>query len=132
MDLPPKKKWAERFYALCAIVIGMVLLVSFSGRYLMLHKTAPDHMIVYTVEETGIYYAPPYILGNKYPDTLDTGQLKAMTIAEAQEHGYRADTVCTQLGYFRESTTLNYNILLFLGLTEPNPSRWNEDGSWNW
>jgi hypothetical protein len=130
--LQRQKKWLESLYAIGAIIIGLILLVSFLGRYLMISAEAPENMIVYALEDTNIYYAPPYIENHENSGGIEVSKLKAMTIKEAKELKYKRDASSSALGYFEEATTLNYNILLILGLTEPNPSRWNEDGTWNW
>ncbi|MDR1160488.1 MAG: hypothetical protein LBK69_07690 [Syntrophomonadaceae bacterium] len=132
MELRRQKKWVERLYATVAIIIGLILLMSFLGRYLMISMEAPENMIVYALEDANVYYAPPYIENNGHLEAIEVKKLKAMTIKEAKELNYKRDANSNDLGYFKEMTTLNYNILLAFGLTEPNPSRWNEDGTWNW
>ena len=45
---------------------------------------------------------------------------------------YKADEDCVELGYFKQKSTLNDRLRIMAGLVEKPPSRWNEDGSWNW
>jgi hypothetical protein len=122
----------ERFYSLIAIIVGIAFLIGLLGQEIMIGKDIPPNIIMYVDETTNIYYAPPYIDGKKYPSTLNVNNLKAKTLSEVQENNYKADSECTELGYFDEKTTLSYNILVRIGWVKPNPSRWNADGSWNW
>jgi hypothetical protein len=122
----------EKLYAIIAIIIGLSVLIALFGQLIMIKKPIPPATIVYVNEGTNIYYAPPYILGNKYPSDLDVSNLKAMTIAEAESNNYQADNKCEEMGYFREQYSLKDTILIKIGLIELPPSRWNPDGSWNW
>jgi hypothetical protein len=122
----------EKLYAIIAIIIGLTVLIALFGQLIMIKNPIPPETIVYVDENTHSYYAPPYIIGNKYPSDLDVSTLKAMTIAEAESNNYQADEKCEEIGYFREQNTLKDTILIKIGLIEPPPSRWNQDGSWNW
>ena len=125
-------KFMERFYTLIAIAVGIVFLLGLLGQEIMIGKDIPPNIIVYVDETTKTYYAPPYIDGKKYPDNLSVSNLKSQTYSQAQNNKYKADSNSVELGYFDEKTTLNNTILVKLGWVEPNPSRWNPDGSWNW
>ncbi|MDD4801569.1 MAG: hypothetical protein PHF24_01320 [Syntrophomonas sp.] len=127
-----KGKFIENFYSIIALIVGVIFIIGLVGQEIMLSKDMPANMIVYVDESRSIYYAPPYIDGKKYPDNLKINAIKALTAAEAQNKKFMADNDCIELGYFEEKTTLTHNILVKLGLTDPNPSRWNPDGSWNW
>ncbi|NLK51114.1 MAG: hypothetical protein GX295_01525 [Syntrophomonadaceae bacterium] len=122
----------EKIYAIIAVIIGISVLVALFGQLIMIKTPIPPETIVYVDEESHIYYAPPYILGEKYPSDLDVRNLKAMTVNEAKKSNYKADDECVEMGYFREQYTLKDRILIFIGLIQPGPSRWNPDGSWNW
>ena len=122
----------EKLYAIIALIIGISVLIALFGQLIMINKPIPPEAIVYVDEKTHFYYAPPYIIGNKYPSDLDVSNLKAMTIAEAESNNYQPDEKCKEMGYFRVQNTLKDTILLKIGLIEPPPSRWNPDGSWNW
>lgn len=127
-----KRTPIERLYSLLAILIGAILLYTLLGQFIMINTKMPPQTIVYVDERTQIYYAPPYILGNKYPPSLDVSNLKGITAAEAEKNNYKPDSKCVEMGYFREQVTLNDKTRIKLGLIEPAPSRWNADGSWNW
>ena len=128
----PKAGFMERLYAFIAIAIGVVVLLSLFGQLVLVGKNIPPENIVYIDEASHIYYAPPYILGNKYPSGLDISNLKGKPVSEAQRENYVADIKCVEMGYFKEKTTLTNDILVKMGLSHPKPSRWNPDGSWNW
>ncbi len=133
MNLEKKNvKFMERFYSIIAILVGIVFLLGLLGQEIKIGKDMPPNIIVYVDETTKTYYAPPYIDGKKYPDNLNLSNIKAQTLAEAKNNNYKPDSMSDELGYFDEKTTLNNTILVKLGWVEPNPSRWNPDGSWNW
>ncbi|NLX87837.1 MAG: hypothetical protein GXZ09_00280 [Syntrophomonadaceae bacterium] len=123
---------SERIYAFLAILLGILILLGLVGQFIIISDEPPPQAVVYMDQSTGIYYAPPYILGKKYPPGLDESRLKAITIAEAKQMSYKADEDCVELGYFKQKSTLNDRLRIMAGLVEKPPSRWNEDGSWNW
>jgi len=132
MSLEIKRTPMERVYSLIAIIIGIIFLFSLLGQTIKITKDIPPNTIVYVDQGNSVYYAPPYILGKKYPNTLDVNILKAKTVSECKQNNYKADSACIDLGYFQEQDTLTNTVLVKLGLAKPKPSRWNPDGSWNW
>lgn len=129
---PVKLGPLETLYAAIAILVGLVVLITLFGQLIMIKKTIPPETIVYVEENTGIYYAPPYILGNKYPPELDISNIKAMKVADAEKSNFKPDETCVKMGYFKEENNLKDVLLIKIGIIEPAPSRWNADGSWNW
>jgi hypothetical protein len=129
---PPKGGPMEIIYAALAIIIGISLLIGVFGQWIIIDDPIPPGTTVYVKDESKVYYAPPYILGNKYPAGLDVSDLRAMPVAEAEASGFKADPQCAEMGYFKERYNLKDRILIKIGLVEPEPSRWNKDGSWNW
>lgn len=123
---------SERVYSVLAILIGVLILLGLVGQFIIIADKAPPQAVVYVDQGTGIYYAPPYILGKKYPPGLDESKLKALTISEAEQKSYQADPACVEQGYFKQKSTLNDKLRIKVGLAEAPPSRWNPDGSWNW
>lgn len=123
---------SERVYSVLAILIGVLILLGLVGQFIIIADQAPPQAVVYVDQSTGVYYAPPYILGKKYPPGLDESNLKAMTISEAGQKSYQADPVCADQGYFKQKNTLNDKLRIKVGLADAPPSRWNPDGSWNW
>lgn len=122
----------ERLYSLIAMVIGIMVLLGLVGQFVIIADKIPAYAVVYSDSDTGIYYAPPYILGQKYPEGFDETNLRAETVAEARQKGFKAERACVDMGYFKQRKTLNDRIMIKLGLVDSAPSRWNEDGSWNW
>ncbi len=131
MSLEKKHSTTERLYFTVALLIGILAIFSLFGRHINITTPVPDYAIVYADEQNQIYYAPPYILGNKYPPTLEPDILKAHTVADSNANHYQPDQECIDLGYFKEQDTLNHIIMVKLGWSEPKQSRWNPDGSWN-
>ena len=122
----------EKIYAALAIIIGISLLIGVFGQWIIVDEPVPPGTYVYVKDQTKVYYAPPYILGNKYPSGLDVSDLQAMTVADAEANGFQADPQCIEMGYFKERYSFKDRILIKIGLVQPESSRWNEDGSWNW
>lgn len=122
----------ERFYYTVALVVGILFLLSLLGNSIDIPQKAPANAIVYADFQNNVYYAPPYIDNNRYPSTLEVSNLQAETVAESRQRDHKADSVCVEQGYFKEYDTLTHIIMVKLGLTNPKPSRWNPDGSWNW
>jgi hypothetical protein len=110
----------ERVYSLIAIIIGIIFLISLLGQSIKITHNIPPTAIVYVDEGTHIYYAPPYILGKKYPSTLDVNNIKGKTVSESEQNNFKADPTCVELGYFKEQDTLTHTILVKLGLSKPN------------
>lgn len=122
----------EKLYSTIAVTIGVLVVFGLVGSLIKINTAMPPTAIVYVDDQTHIYYAPPYILGKKYPSTLDVSRLHGITAEQANQAKYKADETCEDMNYFRERTTLSQTVALKLGLLEPKPSRWNADGSWNW
>ncbi len=123
---------SERVYSVVAILLGILILLGLVGQFIIIADNAPPQAVVYVDQSTGVYYAPPYILAKKYPPGLDESKLKAVTINEAAQKSYQADLTCVEQGYFKQKSTLNDKLKIKVGLAEAPPSRWNQDGSWNW
>ncbi len=130
-----KGKPSDRLYTIIALTIGIIAFLGLFGQFIMVKKAPPPRTDVYVDEISQLYYAPPYILGKKYPPDFDLAivdRLKRMTISEAQQKNYKPDKTCEEMNYFLEQITLNQKILVSVGYLQEKPSRWNVDGSWNW
>ena len=132
MSAEIKRKPIEKVYAAIAMIVGIIFLFSLLGQSIAITTKVPLYGIVYVDQNTNIYYAPPYILSKKYPSTLDISNIKAYTVAETITNKFKPDSQCIELGYFQEQDTLTHTVLVKMGLSQPKPSRWNPDGSWNW
>jgi|GEM_PF-538752 len=132
MDSEIKSGPVERLYMIVALAIGTLVLLGLFGHLIIVGKDPSPNVVVYVDQKTHIYYAPPYILGKKYPPDLDVSGLKGETIEEASKNQDKPDTTCVDMGYFKEKYTLTDAILVKIGAVKPSPSRWNADGSWNW
>jgi hypothetical protein len=72
-----------------------------------------------------IYIAPPCI---KTPIGY-----RLVTAGAAREMGYKPDRECRDEGAFiQDGRSLTGMLLQKIGMLKPIPSRWNEDGSWNY
>jgi hypothetical protein len=127
-----KGKPVDKLYGVIAIIIGVTVLLGLLGQWIIVAKDAPLYVIVYVDEKTGIYYAPPYIDGKKYPADLDVSNIKSETLLESRQKNHKLDSTCSEIGYFKTKNTLSDTVFVAIGMMHPSPSRWNPDGSWNW
>lgn len=132
MESELKSGPVERLYMIIALTIGAAVLLGLFGHLVIVGKNPAPNVVVYVDPASHIYYAPPYILGKKFPPGLDVSGLKGETIAEAAKNQDKPDSTCVEMGYFKEKYTLTDTILVKIGIVKPSPSRWNADGSWNW
>jgi len=120
-----------------AIIVGLVITISFFGSVYTVKLSAPGNAIVYIDQEKKVYYAPPYIdnLSNS-PNAqppVAVEKLKALTLKEAQELSYNPDPVSQEKGYFiQQYRSLTSYLLEKTGLLQPLPLRWTKEGAWNW
>lgn len=131
-DIEKKYGKSQKLYSTIVIAIAVVMIFTIVGQFIKVSHNMPPEAIVYVDDKTHIYYAPPYILGKKYPSNLDVRGLHGITAVQAEKENFKADPTCVEMNYFRELTTLSQTVMVKLGLLEPKPSRWNADGSWNW
>ena len=86
---------------------------------------APDHALVYVDKQTNKYLAPPCV--------NDPSELFIMTLGEVHSLHYEPDGDCVDSGAFvTRGRNLPAMLLEEIGVFKPLPSRWNDDGTWNW
>ena len=105
-----------------AALIGVLLMIGLGIGSL---KGMPDYAKVYVNDAAKTYLAPPC--------TKTTTGLRVITAGEARRLGYRPDRKCRDEGAFmQDDRSLTGTLLQTIGILKPIPSRWNEDGSWNY
>jgi len=110
------------FIKVTAALIGVLMLIGLGIRS---SKGMPDNAIVYVNDATKTYIAPSCI-------RLLT-ECRRITAGEARILGYKPDLKCRDMGEFiQKDRSLTGNLLQTIGILEPVPSKWNEDGSWNY
>ena len=103
-------------------LIGVLLLI---GLGIGSSKAMPNSAKVYVNDVEKTYLAPPC--------TTTTPSFRAMTAGEARKLGYEPDKKCCDDGTFvQDDRSLTGMFLQTIGVLKPIPSRWNEDGSWNY
>ena len=89
----------------------------------------PAHALVYVDHAEKLYIPPTYLQDN----LIDPYPYDLITIGEAREIGYNPHPDAREQGYFmQEGRSLIGLLLEKIGVLNPLPSRWNEDGTWNW
>ena len=107
---------------LVVVLIGAFLII---GLNIGSSKGMPNYAKVYVNDVTKTYLAPPCI-------KITLG-LRVITAGEARGLGYRSDRKCRDEGAFiQDDRSLTGTLLQTIGILKPIPSRWNEDGSWNY
>ena len=103
---------------------GVVFFLLMLGSQARLSRCMPTNAQVYLDHEAHTYLAPPYV--------DDPGRYELATAELARKLKYRPDPECRDCGYFVQDYSLSGFVLEKLGILAPQPSRWNDDGSWNW
>ena len=106
-------------------VAGVAGLLLFLGFGMSSHTSAPKNAVVLVSEVTKEYHAPPCV--------ADLGTFQRMTIGDARALRYKPNSECRDAdGFVQETRSASGSMLEWIGILGPLPSRWNEDGSWNW
>ena len=104
------------------VVVGVIFII---GLILGSLKVMPDHAVVYVNDTAKTYFGPPCI--------KTTVGLRAIAAGEARRIGYEPDRKCRDEGTFTQvGRSLTGIFFQSVGILGPKPSRWNENGSWNW
>jgi hypothetical protein len=118
-DIVEKLSLAIKF---AAALIGVLLMI---GLGIGSSKGMPDYAKVYVNDTAKTYLAPPC--------TKNNSQFRLVIAGEARTLGYKPDEKCRDEGAFmQDDRSLTGTFLQTIGVLKPIPSRWNEDGSWNY
>lgn len=123
--------WAQ---SLCAglLLFGWIPLVVQTESYV------PSHALVIYDIASDTYIAPPCISDDedirfRVDIGAPTPELPVLTYKEAVERGGKSSELCIETGsWFMTNRSLMGKLLERIGWLSPMPSRWNDDGSWNW
>ena len=110
-------------------------------------STVPSHAIVAVSPLTGHFYSPfclpvaeehlPRLIRvtsqAEFNAVLGSWGLHTTTVEGATGSEYTPDPACRDAGHFvQDGRSLSGNLLEAAGILGSKPSRWNEDGTWNW
>ncbi len=124
------------------VVVALVILGSLDSV-----NSMPSHALVLLHDPDSTYVAPPCdpIWNEDYEKEwnargegteFDAEQFLyslALSAETARRLGYRGNRECADAGGFvQEGRSSLGDLLEAVGLLKPLPSRWNEDGTWNW
>jgi hypothetical protein len=108
-----------------------VLILMFTllaGFFMVPTRGMPDHAVVLLDDQNRTYLSP--VCTGK---DQDQKQYRPARAAEARRLKYEPDQKCGGAsGFTQDGRSYTGNFLERMGLLPPWPSRWNEDGSWNW
>ena len=108
-------------------LVAAFFLAAFSSLLIVFNFDAqvPDHAIVWANSESAVYWAPPCLENPSHEGLL--------TLGSARKMGYLPDQKCLDMGAFSTPMSSRFKAFLaYLGLVPTPPSRWNDNGSWNW
>jgi hypothetical protein len=107
-------------------MVIMLFFTFLAGFFIVPTRPMPDNALVLLDDQNHTYLSPPCAK----PGQRGYREARA---AEALKLHYEPDKTCRERGGFSQDTrSLTGNFLARLGLLPPLPSRWNEDGTWNW
>ena len=117
----------KKKYQIIAIIILSILLVGFFlSIYITVEEEMPKNAVVVATLENKLYHSIHFdyiCLANK--------TAKTTSLEDAISKGYKPDTHCQSLGYFRGNRRfLFHHLLSKLGI-QVN-SRWDKQGNWLW
>jgi hypothetical protein len=109
-----------------AILISLLLIAFFLGIYITVDEKMPDNAVVVVTLEDKRYHSIhfDYIC-------VAAKTAKTMVLSEAKEKGFKQDSHCRDLNYFRGNTLFLYQYILSKIGIRYN-SRWDNDGNWLW
>ncbi len=107
-------------------VVLILIFTFFAGFYIVPTRSMPDNAVVLLDDRHKTYFSPKCAPKEKT-------DLHPATAAEARGLKYEPDKACQGAAGFRQDArSLSGHLLERLGMLPPLPSRWNQDGSWNW
>lgn len=110
------------FLKLVGASIALLLMIGFS---IGSSTVMPENAQVYVDDSAKTYIAPPCMEGNK--------GYRLVTAGVARKMGYKPDSKSRNEGAFsQDGRSLTGMLFEKVGVLKPIPSRWNEDGSWNY
>ncbi len=107
--------------------VGLVLVV---GLGVTTIRTLPDYAVVLVDDNKKTYAAPHCYLetGRRIP-----AGARFIPYSEITGQGYEPEDLCVNRGYLvDEPVSILRDSLERVGVLPRRPTRWNEDGSWNW
>jgi hypothetical protein len=104
----------------------MLLCTLLAGFFIVPTRDMPDNAVVLLDDQTRTYLSPNCA-------KLEKKEYRPATAAEARKLNYAPDKKCQDAGGFtQDKRSLSGNLMARLGMLPPWPSRWNQDGTWNW
>jgi len=104
----------------------MLIFTLLAGFFIVPTRDMPDNAVVLLDDQSGTYFSPACAGQEKRT-------YRPATAEEARKLHYAPDKKCGDAKGFKQDTrSLSGNLMARMGMLPPLPSRWNEDGSWNW
>jgi hypothetical protein len=118
-------KVQENIFTTIKLVVGLIGLLLLLGLFVQSSRGIPSHAILYVDDHKKIYFAPPCLESNI--------GYRLTTVKEVRELGYSPDKDCRDgVGFHQPDRSITGYLFQNIGLLKSIPSRWNEDGTWNY
>ncbi|MEZ5428333.1 MAG: hypothetical protein R2747_18840 [Pyrinomonadaceae bacterium] len=106
-------------------LLSVLILLFLGGFGIGTSKLPPDNAVILFNDEAKTYSIPPCVeKGLPYRE----GTRKELNDKDYRKVGCKND----DFSMLQEGRSLSGKLLERIGFLPPLPSRWNEDGSWNW
>ena len=118
-------KAQKNIFITIKLIAGLLMALLIFGFAVQTSKSMPPNAILYVYDYRKIYFAPPCL------KSCDSYRLT--TAKEVRELGYNPDKECQdRVGFHQSDRSLTGHLFQRIGLLKPLPSRWNENGTWNY
>jgi len=111
------------------LIAGLLVSSMIFGFAAQTSKSMPSNAILYVNDYKKIYFTP------KCLKSCDSYRFRLTTAKEARELGYSPDKECQDgVGFHQPDRSFTGHLFQRIGLLKPlpSPSRWNENGTWNY
>ncbi len=116
----------KKYQIITVIIISLFLIGFFLSIYVTVEEKVPDNAVVVITLEDKFYHSIHFDYACVAGKTAKTTSLR-----EALSKGYKPDSHCQNLGYFRGNRRfLFHHLLSKLGIQVS--SRWDKYGNWLW
>ena len=120
-------KVQKNIFITIKLIVGLLLASLIFGFAVQTSRDMPPNAILYVSDYKKIYFAPP---------CLESCAVYRLTTArEVRKLGYRPDKYCSDVvGFHQSDRSFTGHLFQRIGLLKPlpSPSRWNENGTWNY
>ena len=118
-------KAQKNIFITVKLIVGLLVSSLIFGFAVQTSRDMPPNAILYVSDYRKIYFAPPCL--------KSCANYRLTTAKEVRELGYSPDKDCRdRVGLQQPNRSFTGHFFQRIGLLKPLPSRWNENGTWNY